>query len=292
MHIMMSVTRGDHSFSSEQAALSARPPKVSVTLPTYNGTRYLEQSIQSILDQTLVDWQLIVVDDCSTEDVFGVVRGFSDPRIHYIRNGANLRLPRSLNTGLAIASGEYLTWTSDDNWYAETALEEMVQALETHPRWGLVCCDYYLVSFPDETTELVSVGPAAGLPLENCVGACFLYRRSVAEAVGQYNPDLELVEDYEYWLRVHNRFRIGFLHRPLYHYRRHGDSLTCQHGAQIQALSDTLGFRAVSLRRRCQARAYRYCLGKLQHGRITQHSRWLRRTAALAVYLLGGGRPA
>src|SRR6266508_190816 len=111
---------------------------VSIVLPTYNGSRYLEESIDSCLKQTFEDIELIIVDDCSTDDTPQIVARYRDPRLRVIRHETNRKLPAALNTGFAASKGTYLTWTSDDNRYAPNAIEVMMQALETSPEIGLV----------------------------------------------------------------------------------------------------------------------------------------------------------
>src|SRR3989338_10314783 len=104
-------------------------PKVSIVLPTYNGARYLRQSIDSCLSQTYKNIELIIVDDCSTDETPDIVHSYNDPRIRYVRNKTNQRLPRSLNIGFALTTAEYLTWTSDDNEFLPQAIETMLKVL-------------------------------------------------------------------------------------------------------------------------------------------------------------------
>ena len=112
---------------------------VSVVLPTYNGSKWLSQSIDSILKQTYRNLELIIVDDASTDSTPELIMSFAsrDPRIRIISHKSNKKLPQSLNDGFAIANGDYFTWTSDDNWYEPTAIEEMVTAL-TNMTWLLL----------------------------------------------------------------------------------------------------------------------------------------------------------
>jgi glycosyltransferase involved in cell wall biosynthesis len=205
-------------------------PLVSIVLPTYNGSRYLAQSIQSCIDQTYQKWELIVVDDCSTDDTPAIIERFmhQDPRITSVRNENNRRLPRSLNHGFSLSKGEYLTWTSDDNLYEPDALELMVRYLEGEPATGVVYCnERYIGPEGEELRINHKEGPEA-LREKNVVHACFLYRRRVYEAVGDYDPEMVLVEDYEYWLRVSKQFPIAYLRGVApYRYRWHPDSLSC-----------------------------------------------------------------
>lgn len=103
-------------------------PLVSIVLPTYNGEEYISRAIQSIINQTYTNWELIIVNDCSTDSTLEIINNFSkqDSRIKIINNDKNMKLPASLNRGFKEANGEYYTWTSDDNEYYPEAIEKMV----------------------------------------------------------------------------------------------------------------------------------------------------------------------
>ena len=104
---------------------------ISIVLPVYNGERFLRESIDSVLAQTYTNWELLIVDDCSTDNTAAIVHEYvqKDSRVQYYKNEKNLRLPRNLNRGFSLARGDYLTWTSDDNVFWPTALEKMYNAL-------------------------------------------------------------------------------------------------------------------------------------------------------------------
>jgi hypothetical protein len=105
----------------------------------------------------------------------------------------------------------------------------MVRQLSSFPDVGLVYSAFRQI---DERSRLdpriVYLPPPWFLPSVNCVGPCFLYRRSVYEATGDYNEKAEFQEDYEYWLRVSKRFKLMRLHLPLYYYRRNPESMTAE----------------------------------------------------------------
>ncbi|HEY7975548.1 MAG TPA: glycosyltransferase family 2 protein, partial [Ktedonobacterales bacterium] len=107
-----------------QPSQPAQAPLISITLPVYNGARFLPESLASIVAQTYTNWELICVDDTSTDATPTVLAEWAarDARIHVIRHEVNKRLPGALNTGFAAARGELLTWTSDDNRYRPDAL--------------------------------------------------------------------------------------------------------------------------------------------------------------------------
>lgn len=218
--------------------------KVSVVLPTYNGERYLAQAIQSVLAQTYENWELIVVDDCSTDGTAEIIQYYArqDARIRVIHNAENEKLPRSLNIGFRQARGDYLTWTSDDNFYQETALAVMVQALEAHPEYGMVYCDMaYLLE--DGILRSRPSADVVRLYAEDVIGACFLYRSQVLKTVGEYDPDMILVEDYDYWLRISRNYQILHIPQCLYHYRFHSGSLTMTKEHEVAAQRHRLRLR-------------------------------------------------
>lgn len=208
-------------------------PLVSIVLPVYNGQKYLRESPDSILAQTVQDWELIAVDDCSTDATPQILADYAarDSRIRIMRNAENQRLPRSLNIGFAEARGAFLTWTSDDNAYYPEALHEMVSYLRRFPEYVMVNAAMDVLYVPEErlvTSEQFDADPWK-MFVQNRIGACFLYRRCVPQEIGGYDPEMFLLEDYDYWLRIMIRYgRIGHIKKTLYRYRMHEGSLTAR----------------------------------------------------------------
>lgn len=212
-------------------------PEISIVLPTYNGERYLKQSIESILGQTYTDWELIVVNDCSTDSTQEIIDFYrkKDTRIRTIFNCTNQKLPESLNIGFREAKGEYFTWTSDDNEYQPDALEKMLTYLKQKLDVPFVCTKCDIVDKYDRILGQTEEYDEKKMLINNYVGACFLYRREVAEQIGCYNKSKFLVEDYDYWLRILFKYhKIGYLDEVCYRYRRHGGSLTGKRRVEIQ----------------------------------------------------------
>ncbi len=230
------ITRPDQSLPSSRPLRTFDPSlSVSIILPTYNGSRYLCQSVESCLRQTYTNIELIVVDDGSTEDIAGILSRYTDSRLRYVRHAKNLGLPHALNTGFRHSTGQYLTWTSDDNYYVNNAIEEMVRFLQAYPEVDFVYADSYILDERDGNTrpEVQRSPPLRDLVVRNGIGACFLYKRKVYEAIGEYNPRFVLAEDYDYWIRVAQQFRMQRLFRPLYYYRFHGGSLTSRYDPKV-----------------------------------------------------------
>lgn len=212
---------------------------VSIILPTYKRAHVLPWAIRSVLAQTYQNWELVVVSDNSPDQTEEVVKSFDDPRIRYYRNDPNLKLPRTLNRGFSLARGEYLTWTSDDNMLAPEALARMVEVLQEGDA-DLVFADYHEFADTDAEGRPLDMKPvrlpdSPDLARGNSIGACFLYTRAVYEAIGDYDPDLFLNEDYDYWMRIARRFRIRHIPELLYYFRRDEDSLYCSRFSEVRA---------------------------------------------------------
>ena len=199
---------------------------VSIVLPTYNGAKYIKQSISSCLNQTYSNLELIIVVDGSIDNTLDIINSYSDARLKTIVNNQNLGLPNALNAGFAITKGYYLTWTSDDNIYKLTAIELMVNYLNNNPSVGLVCSPFWEIDGNGNIIKLCIPKPMDMIWEANTVGACFLYKRKVYETIGNYNPNAKYVEDYEYWLKTSLKFHMHSLEIPLYFYRIHDDALT------------------------------------------------------------------
>ena len=203
-------------------------PKISVVLPTYNGDVWLPQSIESVLTQSYQNLELIIVDDNSKKKTVDIIEKYrvSDRRVRVITHNTNRKLPSSLNDGFSIAEGEYFTWTSDDNWYEPTALEELLNFLLNNSSVDMVISDLCRYSNDEFLDYYETSSSPQSLSNFNSIGASFLYTRKIAEKVGEYNVSKFLVEDYDYWLRILLNGRIAHISRSLYNYRFHKDSLT------------------------------------------------------------------
>lgn len=202
---------------------------ISIILPIYNGEKYMCQSIESIIAQTYKNWELIIVDDGSTDNTASIAQKYeaNDARIHFYKNPTNLRLPRTLNRGFSFAKGDYLTWTSDDNYYYPTALEIMLRALQDKQRdFAFASCD--VINGDGKIVECIMVNDHAQKAIvgSNTVGACFLYSRKVYDTIGEYDSNLTLVEDFDYWQRICTCFSPVCIPEKLYAYRTHDGALT------------------------------------------------------------------
>ena len=203
---------------------------ISIVLPSYNGEKYIRQSIESVLRQTYLDWELIIVNDCSTDSTGSIAEEYQkkDSRIRVIHNSNNKKLPRSLNIGFEDAKGEFFTWTSDDNAFAKNALERMLFVIRQDSQIDLVFSNYTVIDPDDYILFEVKTGPVNDLYYKDVIGASFLYKREVHESIQGFDPDKFLVEDYDFWLRAKRKHQFLHLDEMLYYYRIHGSSLTAE----------------------------------------------------------------
>lgn len=202
---------------------------VSIILPIYNGEKYMNKSIDSVINQTYKNWELLILDDCSTDKTAIIAQDYvqADSRIKYFKNEVNLRLPKNLNKGFSLAKGEYLTWTSDDNMYLPNAIETMVNKLNKD-KTDFTFASCRIIDADDKPYEYIMVNKKSPETIigQNCVGACFLYTRKVYETIGEYNPEYTLVEDFDYWQRIFQKFKVSPIEEILYLYRMHEGALT------------------------------------------------------------------
>jgi len=218
--------------------MSKENKKISIILPVYNGEKYIAKSIESIINQTYTNWELIIVNDCSKDNTLKICKSFAakDKRIKVFTNKINLKLPNSLNAGFNEATGDYYTWTSDDNIFKPEALTTMVSVLDNNQDIAMVYADYSNIDSDDKIIEDVKQKDAEYLMTgDNWCGACFLYRADIAKKVGNYDASLFLAEDYDYWVRIARYGKIKHITDNLYLYRIHGGSLTATRTQEISS---------------------------------------------------------
>lgn len=240
MTIGDSETSGDEQPAKAEAAPHAASPtpRISIILPVHNGAVYLEQALVSVLQQTFDDFELICVDDGSTDATPELLASFAatDSRVRVITNRPNKGLPGALNVGFAAARGMFHTWTSDDNIVRPQMLERLFFALESNPGAAIAHGNFSVIDDEGAVIGFQKVGPASDILFGNRIGAAFLYRAFVTDALEGYDETLFGVEDYDFWLRAARRFQFVTLDEDLYLYRRHAGSLTDRRTRMIHRL--------------------------------------------------------
>ncbi|MGF1603307.1 MAG: glycosyltransferase family 2 protein [Thermosynechococcaceae cyanobacterium] len=192
-------------------------PSVSVIMTVYNGEKYLREAINSIIEQTLTDIELIIVDDGSTDSTPHILKEFcSDSRINVIIRRRAGRIP-SLNYAWRLARGNYIANLDSDDLSEPTRLEKQFYYLEKHPEVGLLgtACrvfseenrDETLLHFPESDVQL-----RKKLVCSNpFVHSSVMIPRKVLEALNGYDEKLKLTEDYELWVRIARHYKLACL---------------------------------------------------------------------------------
>lgn len=203
-------------------------PLVSIVLPVWNGEKYVAEAIESILNQTCTEYELIIINDCSTDNSLEVIEKYSskDSRIKIINNQTNKKLPASLNIGFAAAKGKYFTWTSDDNVLSPNFLEEMISQIELTLS-DFIYANYFLIDESGAMLKEVNVPHIDQIILKNVIGPSFLYKKEVHISNNGYNENYFMFEDYDFWVRTYEKgFKINKLSKCIYQYRTHANSLS------------------------------------------------------------------
>lgn len=188
-------------------------PKISIILPTYNGARTVARAIESVIGQTFSSWELLVIDDGSTDGTAEVVKKYteSDARIRYLRNEVNLGIQKTLNRGIAESKGDYIARIDDDDAWAEPAKLALQAAyLDEHPHCVLVGTGTISVDKNGrEITRYLSPESDASVRghmlFRNCfVHSSVMFRKDAVMQAGGYSEDTSVrhVEDYDLWLRL------------------------------------------------------------------------------------------
>ncbi|MFD2828759.1 glycosyltransferase family 2 protein [Leeuwenhoekiella polynyae] len=202
-------------------------PRVSIVLPVYNGQKHLNEAIESVIDQSNPNFELIIIDDDSTDKSPEIAKKYLeiDSRIQFYSNPENKKLPYTLNKGFSMARGEFLTWTSHDNKLKVNFIERFLKEFDKG-HYKFIYSKEDFISNKGEKLHNNKNYNFNSLIFSNAIGASFMYRRVVFEEIGKYNENLFLIEDYDYWMRVSEKFEIGFINESLYQYRYHGESLS------------------------------------------------------------------
>jgi glycosyltransferase involved in cell wall biosynthesis len=227
--------------------------RVSVIMPTYNAGKFIEKAIQSVLAQTYPHWELIIVDDASTDNTQAIVQSFDDTRIRYhkaerIGHPAGVR-----NTGLRLATGDLIAFLDSDDLYYPETLEKLTRPLLKNPELTAVYGFAFSMDevenplpqtinlIPNPAANLAIGEPPYGLPPDyshswenivtsriSCLLSGLVLRRATWESIGFFNETLCGPEDYEFYVRMflNNYTGVYCLSDYVYKYRIHAASLT------------------------------------------------------------------
>jgi len=207
--------------------------KVSVIIPTYNRAHLLTQAIDSVLAQTFKDFELIVVDNYSSDNTESVIKSYDDRRIRYFKNQNNGLVSVNRNYGIQKSRGEYIAFLDDDDLWLPEKLEKQVKLLDSNKELGLVYSDIHIIGSNGnllKDTYFHSVKPFRGnvfneLLIANFIGSLtVVVRKEALSKVGVFDLKYIIAQDYDLWLRIAECYPVDFIEQPLAEYRLHVES--------------------------------------------------------------------
>lgn len=207
----------------------------SVIIPLYNKAPYVRKTIESVLGQTFDDYELIIIDNGSTDGSSEIVAEFTDPRIQIVRLEENIGVSNARNKGVELSTAPYITFLDADDWWEPTFLEEMAGLIERHPNAGIYGTGYYIVK--NSKKRVAPVGVEEGFT-EGEINYCNVYAktlcmpltsitvamsRTIFDEMGGFKPYLKLGEDFDLWIRIALKHKVVFLNKPLSSYNQDVD---------------------------------------------------------------------
>lgn len=262
--------------------MSAGPsPSVSIITPAYNATAFLTQSVESVLAQTFDDFELLISDDGSTDGTLELAREWArkDPRVHVL-TGRNGGTSSARSRAMRHARGSYFALLDSDDVWFPTFLASQMAVFESHPEADVVTGNAYNFGGPFDGQPLVPAGSTCRelslldiIENENAVRIMSVFRRSVFERVGGFDPDLWYAEDYDYWIRAALAgFTLVTHPVPLALYRRRDDSKSADEAASLRGGIQVLQKTRVE----CDARP-------IERAAIDRQVAWFERRLLLAT---------
>jgi glycosyltransferase involved in cell wall biosynthesis len=207
-------------------------PKISVILPVFNGGKFIAEAVQSILDQTFKDFELIIINDASTDNTLDIVSSFNDSRINIINNAENLRVVKSLNKGLKIATGEFIARMDGDDIAHPLRFEKQLAYMAQHSDVDVCATQVKVFGSQNYVTrqyEQHEFVKASLLFLNNIIHPSVMFRRSAfAQNDLSYDESYDNAEDYALWVKIINQHTFAILPDVLLQYRIHNSNVSVQ----------------------------------------------------------------
>lgn len=204
-------------------------PLVTVYVTNFNYANYIEQSIESVLAQTYKNYELIIIDDGSTDNSREIINRYIEKTNIRIIFQENKGLIASNNIAVRAAQGKYVMRLDADDYLDENALLVLVNGIEESDEMALIFPDYYYVNADGEVTgqerrhDFKSQVTLLDQPAH---GACTLIRRDCLLEVGGYSPEFTCQDGWDLWLKLTENYSVGNVNLPLFYYRRHDNNLT------------------------------------------------------------------
>lgn len=212
-------------------------PSVSLILPTYNANDYILKALRSITNQTYEDYELIIVDDGSTDGTIECVNEYPNNQIRLIVRENESGITSALNQGVHESNGRYIARHDADDWSDPSRLEKQVKYLNEHSDVALVGTGANLVDENGQTQSRrrVPTSPSLSELIDHneFVHGSVMMRKEALESVGGYDEWFPTTEDYDLWLRLADEYEVRNIDEPLYYFRQHDESL---YGSNLEEL--------------------------------------------------------
>jgi glycosyltransferase involved in cell wall biosynthesis len=221
-------------------------PKVSVVIPAYNAMTYLPETVKSVLQQTFTDYEVLIINDGSSDQIVEWVSQVTDPRVRIVSQ-QNQGVSAARNTGIAQAQGEYIAFLDADDLWEPTKLEKQLRCLEANPSVGLVYTWTALIDQFGQPTRRVWVSHVEGKVWEQIVvddmisnGSSPMVLRRCFETAGVFDPNISSSEDRDMWTRIAAHYPFAVVKEFLTLYRRHPHNTTNKRQKMIQDLRQVI----------------------------------------------------
>lgn len=208
-------------------------PLASVLIPAYNCEAYVLEAVSSMLSQSFTDFELLVIDDGSTDSTRKLLESVQDPRLRLVSNERNIGLIGTLNRGLDLATGRYVARMDADDISGSERLEKQVRFLETHPDVHVLGTMVNLINEEGKVFGAITGYPKDAdeihryLLRECClIHPSVMFRKDTVLAAGGYSASAQHAEDYDLWLRLSDRHKIANLPEKLVSYRMHRNQVS------------------------------------------------------------------
>tara|TARA_A200000159_G_scaffold164855_1_gene196798 strand:+ start:4938 stop:5642 length:705 start_codon:yes stop_codon:yes gene_type:complete len=227
---------------------------VDIIIPCFNPGKELIDALYSCKNQTYSNYRITLVDDASTSNVQRLIRDFED--INYIRSDENLGPSGARNLGIKNTEGDLISFLDSDDIMDKNKLKFSIKVLRDNSKVGMVCGNYQIIKDRSRIKKPFYTNPIrvnhSVLMRQNFVASgSVTVRRSVLDDVGLFDEKLWIAEDYDLWLRISERYDIGYIHKVLYYYSvvSGGSSLTQREDIQKDHDANIAKIREASRKR-------------------------------------------
>lgn len=221
----------------------SKTPLVSILIPTYNQDSYIAEALDSALEQTYPNIEIIVHDYASTDNTYNILKKYNDPRLRVLRSKVNHGMVWSWNNIMDQAKGEYIKFFASDDLLYPTCVEELVKTAQMNKSASLITCKRVII---DQNGKKISTLQYAskntvdnGLThahwilttlIENLIGepTAVLFRKRDVKKAGRFDDDLHNFVDFEYWIRLLAHGDLVYMNKPLCAFRAHGETSTAR----------------------------------------------------------------